>query len=318
MATLDVRNLTVSFPHFDPVRDLTFTVRAGETLALVGESGSGKSLTAMALMGLIPQPGRVTGGSILFGEHDLVTLPERDLRRIRGREIAMIFQEPITSLNPVLSIGRQIAETLRLHDGLSKRQARARVIELLDLVRIPDPARHADVYPHQISGGMRQRVMIAMAIACGPGLLIADEPTTALDVTIQSQVIDLLDRLRRELGMALILITHDLGLMAQWADRVVVMYAGRKIEEADPVALFDAPLHPYSRGLLAASPHRDRAIHYRDEALTEIPGTMASAVGQPGCPFMPRCTVSVEACGVALPSLRPIGDARLVACSLSA
>jgi len=245
-ALLEVRDLTVRFPSFDAVAGLGFAVRDGETVALVGESGSGKSLTALAIMGLVPRPGRIVTGSIRFAGRDLVGLAEPELRRLRGRDVAMIFQEPMTSLNPVLTIGFQVAETLRLHENLSARQARRRAVELLDLVRLPDPARRIDDFPHRLSGGMRQRVMIAMAIACRPRILIADEPTTALDVTIQAQVIDLLDRLRRELGMALLLITHDLGVVAQWADRVVVMYAGRKVEEADPAPLLDAPLHPYA------------------------------------------------------------------------
>ena len=315
---LEVRDLTVGFPRFDPVKALSFQVNDGETLAIVGESGSGKSLTALALVGLVPEPGRTTGGSVRLGGRDLLAMSETALRQIRGREIGMIFQEPMTSLNPVLSIGRQIAEPLRLHDGLSKRQARVRAIELLDLVRIPDPARNVDEFPHRLSGGMRQRVMIAMAIACRPRLLIADEPTTALDVTIQAQVIDLLDRLRRELGMALILITHDLGVVAQWADRVIVMYAGRKIEEAHPAVLFERPLHPYSRGLLAASPRLALHGHYRDGPLVEIPGSMASALGQPGCPFVPRCGLSQDLCSRAVPPLLEVGEARFVACPIAA
>ncbi len=317
MALLDVHDLTVAFPSVTAVAGLSFSVHESETLALVGESGSGKSLTALALMGLVPRPGRVSG-AVHFGGQDLLALPEARMRQLRGRDIAMIFQEPMTSLNPVLTIGRQIAETLRLHEGLSARAARLRAIELLDLVRIADPGRQVDSHAHRLSGGMRQRVMIAMAIACNPRVLIADEPTTALDVTIQAQVLDLLDRLRRDLGMALILITHDLGVVGQWADRVVVMYAGRKVEEADPIGLLRRPLHPYSRGLLGASPRLQARAHYRLGRLAEIPGSMASALGQAGCPFAPRCDVRQDKCDSVAPALREMGEARLVACPVAA
>ncbi len=254
MALLDVHGLGIAFPRARPVQDLSFTVGPGETVALVGESGSGKSLTALALMRLLPPRGRIESGTIRFDGRDIGTLSERRFREIRGREIAMVFQEPMTALNPVLTVGVQIAEVLRRHEGLSARAARVRAVDLLDRVRIPDPHRRVDAYPHQLSGGMRQRVMIAVAVACAPKLLIADEPTTALDVTIQAQVLDLIDGLRRDLGMAVLLITHDLGVVGQWADRVVVMYAGRRVEEAEPDALFDDPLHPYTRGRLAPRP----------------------------------------------------------------
>ena len=314
---LDVRDLTVRFPQIEPVRGLSFSVQAGETVAIVGESGSGKSLTALALMRLLPRGARIASGQAWFAGQDLLQLPDRALRRLRGREIAMVFQEPMTSLNPVRTIGWQIAEVLRQHEGLSARAAHARAIELLDVVRIPDPQRRVHDYPHHLSGGMRQRVMIAIAIACRPRLLIADEPTTALDVTIQAQVLDLLDRLRRELSMGVVLITHDLGIVAQWADRVVVMYAGREVEQALPGPLFEQPLHPYTRGLLAASPRLDQGHHYRDGPLAEIPGSITSALGQAGCAFAPRCTLARAECRSTVPPLLNAGADRRVACPVT-
>jgi oligopeptide/dipeptide ABC transporter ATP-binding protein len=314
---LEVENLTIRFPVSAPVRDLSFRVHDGETVAIVGESGSGKSLTALALMGLLPKAARIPSGRLALRGTNLLGQSEAAWRKIRGREIAMIFQEPMTSLNPVLTIGRQITEVVQQHEGLSARAARLRAIELLDLVRIADPNRRIDDYPHRLSGGMRQRVMIAIAVACRPKLLIADEPTTALDVTIQAQVLDLLDKLRRDLSMALILITHDLGIVGQWADRVVVMYAGRKVEEAFPDDLFAAPLHPYTRGLLAASPRIDTGHNYRDGPLREIPGSIVSAAGQTGCPFAPRCELVRDACHVSPPAALEARPGRLVACPVS-
>ena len=311
---LDIRNLSIGFPNTTPVRDLSFAVAPGETLAIVGESGSGKSLTALALLRLLPKTARIISGQVRLGGDDLISLPEIDMRHRRGRDIAMVFQEPMTSLNPVLTIGRQIGEVLRVHRGLSKAQARAEAAGLLDLVRIPNPGRCLDDYPHRLSGGMRQRVMIAIAVACRPKLLIADEPTTALDVTIQAQVLELLDRLRRELSLALLLITHDLGLVGQWADRVVVMYAGRKVEEASPDALFAHPLHPYTRGLLAASPRLHDNLHYRRARLSEIPGTIASALTETGCPFAPRCPDRLAVCRAQFPDERLAAPGRRVAC----
>jgi peptide/nickel transport system ATP-binding protein len=311
---LEVSDLTIRFPGTAPVRDLSFTVEAGETLAIVGESGSGKSLTALSLLRLLPPGAIIAGGAIRLAGRDLIAMDERALRDVRGREIAMIFQEPMTSLNPVLSIGWQIVEMIRRHHAIARAPARARAIELLDLVRIPEPQRRFDDYPHQLSGGMRQRAMIAMAVACGPRLLVADEPTTALDVTIQARILELLDRLRVELSMALLLITHDLGVVAQWADRVVVMYAGRKAEEAPAGALFERPLHPYTRGLLAASPRRDPRFTYRDGPLVEIPGGIASAAKEPGCPFAPRCPIAVPQCRAAVPPLTRLTEAHAVAC----
>ena len=316
---LRIDGLTVAFPADMAVRDLSLTVEAGQTVAIVGESGSGKSMTALALMRLLPRSARIAAGSARFAGRDLMALDERAMRHVRGREVAMIFQEPMTSLNPVHTIGAQIAEVLRLHEGLGRAAARTRAIELLDLVRIADPTRRVDDYPHQLSGGMRQRVMIAIAVACGPKLLIADEPTTALDVTIQAQVLDLLDRLRRDFAMGLLLITHDLGIVGQWADRVVVMYAGRKVEEGAPGALLETPLHPYTAGLLGASPRRAEGLGYREMRLAEIPGSIVSARGEAGCAFAPRCSHAVATCRAAPPPpliARP--DGRLVACPVLA
>lgn len=310
---LSVRDLNIGFGARPSVSDLSFDVMEGETLAIVGESGSGKSLTALSIMGLLPPRARFAG-NIRFGGREIAGLADRQFRRIRGAEIGMIFQEPMTSLNPVMTIGDQIIEVLREHQPLSRKAARARAIELLDLVRIPDPQRRVDDYPHRLSGGMRQRVMIAIAVACRPRLLIADEPTTALDVTIQAQVLDLLDTLRRELSMAILLITHDLGIVAQWADRVVVMYAGGKVEQGRPEALFAQPLHPYTLGLLNASPRLDDNYHYKDGLLTEIPGAISSAAGERGCPFAPRCAFAQPHCREAPPALTVLDDDRQVAC----
>ncbi|WP_322996490.1 ABC transporter ATP-binding protein [Castellaniella sp.] len=266
---LSLRHLTISFGGRAAVKQLDLDIGAGETVALVGESGCGKSTTALSILRLLPSSAQV-GGQILFEGTDLLALPEKRMRDVRGNRIGMIFQEPMTSLNPVLSVGFQVSETLRLHQGLSRQAARARAEELLDLVRIPDPRRRLDSYPHELSGGQRQRVMIAAAIACNPRLLIADEPTTALDVTIQAQILELLDTLRKDLSMSLLLITHDLGVVAQWADRVAVMYRGDKVEEADTLSLFDQPRHDYSRGLLGTALHLSDERHYRQHRLPEI------------------------------------------------
>lgn len=276
---LEVRDLRVSFGAHQAVRGLSFDIAQGETLALVGESGCGKSATALSLMRLVPTPGRVTG-SLRFDGRELLDLPPREIRDIRGRQISMIFQEPMTSLNPVLSIGAQIVETLRQHESLSKAAAFKRAVELLELVQIPDPQRRVFDYPHELSGGQRQRVMIAMAVACRPRLLIADEPTTALDVTIQAHILELLDGLRRELSMSLLLITHDLGIVAQHADRVAVMLAGEKVEEAPVARLFTQPQHPYTRGLLGASLNLADDLHYRGWKLPEI----RHGIGEDGKP----------------------------------
>lgn len=272
-ALLDVRGLDISFRGsqgpIQAVRGLDLTIQRGETLALVGESGCGKSTTALAVLRLLA-PGASLRGNIFFDGRDILALPPAELRALRGRDISMVFQEPMTSLNPVHSIGAQIIETLRRHEDLSVLAARKRAVELLDLVRIPEPQRRIDDHPHNLSGGQRQRVMIAMAVACRPRLLVADEPTTALDVTVQAQILELLDGLRREFNMALLLITHDLGLVAQWADRVAVMYGGEKVEEAPTAQLFARPAHAYTKGLLGASLHAGRSLHYTGERLPEI------------------------------------------------
>jgi peptide/nickel transport system ATP-binding protein len=313
MSLLAVEGLSVEFTGHVAVRASSFTLEAGETLALVGESGCGKSVTAFSVMRLLPPNARTTAGRILFDGQDLLAKTPAQMRDIRGKQISLIQQEPMTSLNPVLSIGLQIMEVLRRHEKVSRRQARTRAIELLDLVSIPDPHVRIDDYPHNLSGGMRQRVMIAMAVACSPKLLIADEPTTALDVTTQAQVLDLLDDLRHRLKMAVLLITHDLGVVAQWADRIAVMYAGRIVEKADIEPFFAEPLHPYSRGLLGARVDVDTEEHYLTDRLTEIPGSVGSAAAEPGCPFAPRCPIVVPGCRLTPPPLVPFGD-RSVAC----
>jgi len=280
-ALLDVRGLDVHFGRHQAVRGLDFSIAPGETLALVGESGCGKSSTALALMRLLPADARL-GGQILFEGRDLTTLPAPQLRALRGNAVSMIFQEPMTSLNPVLTIGDQVAEVLRRHQGLTSGAARRRVLELLELVRIPEPQRRIDDYPHTLSGGQRQRVMIAMAVACRPRLLIADEPTTALDVTIQEQILELLDGLRREFSMALLLITHDLAMVGQWADRVAVMHGGEIVEQGSSRQLFNGARHPYTRGLLGASLGLGAAPHYRAERLPEIASSIDPQTGARG------------------------------------
>ena len=281
MSTLiDIQGLNVAFPGHQAVRGLDLQIRSGETLALVGESGCGKSTTALALLGLLPRHARVQG-RILFEGQDLLTLPERQRCALRGDRIAMIFQEPMTSLNPVLTLGDQIGEALRLHRGATARAARARAIELLDLVRVPEPQRRVDDYPHHLSGGQRQRAMIAAAIACQPALLVADEPTTALDVTVQAQILRLLDDLRAELGMGLLLITHDLAVVGEWADRVAVMVGGEKVEEGAASTLLAQPRHPYTQGLLGASLRLDDATHYSTLRLPEIRTRLDPASGKP-------------------------------------
>ena len=287
------------------VDDVNFSVDKGEVLGIVGESGCGKSMTALSLMRLVPEPpGRIIGGTIRLDGVDLLALDEDEMRDIRGNEISMIFQEPMTSLNPVLTIGYQISEVLRLHQGLSKDAAMKRTVEMLRLVKIPEAEQRAREYPHQLSGGMRQRAMIAMALACNPKVLIADEPTTALDVTIQAQILDLILDLKERLGTAVILITHDLGVIAETAQRVIVMYAGRKVEETDVISLFDRPLHPYTNGLLASVP-RLTIMSGEEEAagrLTEIPGIVPALNELPvGCAFAPRCPHADEKCAASYP-----------------
>jgi peptide/nickel transport system ATP-binding protein len=313
MSLLAVESLSIAFPGHVAVREASFAIEPGETLALVGESGCGKSVTAFSVMRLLPSNARIASGGIRFDGKDLLAASPAEMREIRGKQISLIQQEPMTSLNPVLTIGLQIMEVIRRHEKVSRKQARARAIELLDLVSIPDAHRRIDDYPHNLSGGMRQRVMIAMAVACSPKLLIADEPTTALDVTTQAQVLDLLDGLRHRLGMAVLLITHDLGVVAQWADRIAVMYAGRIVEQAGIKPFFAQPLHPYSRGLLGARVDVDTEEHYLTDRLTEIPGSVGSAAGEQGCSFAPRCPIVVPGCRLAPPPLIVQGD-RAVAC----
>ena len=294
------------------VDDVSFEVRSGETLGLVGESGSGKSVTALSIMRLIEAPGRIASGSIRFKGRELLTLSEADMRAIRGVEISLIFQEPMTALNPVFTIGNQIAEALLVHGRTSRRTARARAVELLDAVRIPDAGRRVDDYPHQLSGGMRQRALIAMALACTPALVIADEPTTALDVTIQAEILDLLREMKSAFGLSLLLITHDLGVVAETADRVAVMYAGRIVEHGPVRAVFRNPQHPYTRGLLASMPGGTRGARLRG-----IDGSvpMLGAL-PPGCAFHPRCPDRFEPCPTAPPPDYPVGADHEARCYL--
>jgi len=283
------------------VDGVSFSVLPGETLAIVGESGCGKSVTALSVLRLIASPpGRIVSGAIRFDGRDLLGLSEAEMRRVRGNEISMIFQEPMTSLNPVMTIGKQIAETVRLHQDLSKSAAMAKAVDMLRLVKIPEPAQRAKEYPHQLSGGMRQRAMIAMALACNPRVLIADEPTTALDVTIQAQILDLILDLQKTLGTAVILITHDLAVVAETAQRVIVMYAGKKVEEAEVEELFGGPLHPYTHGLMASIPQLaviGGELPVANGRLKEIPGMVPALTNlPPGCAFAPRCAFADDRC----------------------
>jgi peptide/nickel transport system ATP-binding protein len=317
---LDVQNLkTVFFTNsglFKAVDDVSFNVRRGETLAIVGESGCGKSVSALSIMRLVPNPpGKIVGGSVVLEGRDLLALSEEEMRGIRGNRMSMIFQEPMTSLNPVMRIGDQITEAVRLHQDMTSKQAWARAVEMLRLVRIPEPERRAREYPHQLSGGMRQRAMIAMALACRPVLLIADEPTTALDVTIQAQILALIVELQKELGTGLILITHDLGVVAQTAQRVIVMYAGKKVEEASVDDLFADPRHPYTRGLMASMPAVISLGAKTDVRLNEIPGMVPSLTNLPeGCAFAPRCPLAIERCRQEYPPLQDFGGHHRAAC----
>lgn len=299
------------------VDGVTLSVRPGETLGLVGESGCGKTVTALSILRLVPDPpGRIVGGTICFDGRDLLRLPEEEMRSIRGCAISMIFQEPMTSLNPVFTVGEQVAEGIRHHQKVSRREAWDRAVEVLRRVKIPDPARRAYEYPHQLSGGLRQRVMIAMALALGPRLLIADEPTTALDVTIQAQIIELLMGLQEEMQMAVILITHDLGVIAETADRVVVMYAGRVVEEASAEQLFETPLHPYTQGLLESLPKLETGKRHR--RLTAIPGLIPNLLDLPtGCKFAPRCPKVIGDCWPTEPDLREVRPGHWARCILA-
>ena len=298
------------------VDGVSFQLRPHETLAIVGESGCGKSMTALSLMRLIPDPpGKIVSGSVKLAGRDLVALDESEMRRVRGKDMSMIFQEPMTSLNPVMRIGDQITEAVRLHRKLTSKEAWSKAVDMLRLVRIPEPEQRAREYPHQLSGGMRQRAMIAMALACRPALLIADEPTTALDVTIQAQILALIVELQQELGTGLILITHDLGVVAQTAQRVIVMYAGKKVEEAGVEALFENPRHPYTRGLMASMPAVATFGSNSDVRLVEIPGMVPSLTNlPPGCAFAPRCPLAIERCRAEYPPLQDWGDNHLAAC----
>ena len=317
---LQVEGLQTHFGMIDgvvrAVEGLSFTINAGETVAIVGESGCGKSVTSMSILRLVPTPPGKIAGRILFQGRDLLACSDAEMRAIRGKDISMIFQEPMTSLNPVLTIGRQIGESLRLHEGLSAREAERRAVEILTLVGIPAPARRVKEYPHQLSGGMRQRVMIAIALACNPKLLIADEPTTALDVTIQAQILDLMRDLQHRLGSAIMLITHDLGVVAEMAERVVVMYAGRKVEEGGVRDIFARPLHPYTRGLLGAVPKLGSSIGSATRSkLTEIGGQVPS-LRQPivGCPFASRCPSVTDICRSMAPAVEEKRPGHWVAC----
>lgn len=309
MALLEITDLQVHFKTFKgvnrAVEGLSFSVEEGETLAVVGESGSGKSVTSMSVLGLLPRRAAGLRGSIRFRGVELLDIGERQMRRIRGNEISMIFQEPMTALNPVMTVGWQLMEALRLHRDMGRSKARARAREMLEVVGIPEASRRLSEYPHQLSGGMRQRVMIAMALACEPKLLIADEPTTALDVTIQAQILDLMRSLKDRVGTSIIIVTHDLGVVAEMADRVVVMYAGRKVEEAPVHALFARPHHPYTIGLLGAMPRLGSSQDDENADLNEIPGQVPSMLGlHKGCVFANRCYKARAACHEHAPGQR--------------
>jgi peptide/nickel transport system ATP-binding protein len=319
MALLDIRGLKTHFKTEDgwlhAVDGVDLTVERGETVCVVGESGCGKTVTAMTILKLIPMPpGRIVAGEVLWQGRDLVPLDNAGMRRVRAKEIAIVFQEPMTSLNPVYTVGEQIAESVRLHGGFSRRSALDKAAEMLKLVHIPSPERRIHDYPHQFSGGMRQRVMIAMALACNPQLLIADEPTTALDVTIQAQILDLLNELKSRLGMSILLITHAMGVVAEMAQRVVVMYAGKVVEEASAAELFARPRHPYTQGLIRSIPRIDRAATHRVR-LESIAGNVPKLIEPAeGCRFAPRCKYAIPACTAATPALREIVPGHKAAC----
>src|SRR5688572_23943992 len=313
---LSVQNLTTVFDvpgrPVVAVDNVSFEIRKGETLGLVGESGSGKSVTAFSVLQLLPPPGRVAGGRVLFQGRDLLALPEQEIRKVRGAGIGLIFQEPMAALNPVMRVGAQIAEGLRVHGLATKYEARTRAIDLLRAVRITDPEKRVDDYPHQLSGGMRQRVMIAVALACRPPLVIADEPTTALDVTVQAQILELLRDMKEQLHLSLLLITHDLGVIAETADRVAVMYAGRIVEEGAVRDIFRRPLHPYTQGLLASIPGEGAGSRLR--AIEGVVPNLATL--PPGCTFAPRCPYRMDVCTTAVPALVEIDAAHKVRCYL--
>ena len=319
---LQIKDLRTFFDTRDgtvrAVNGVSLELYAGETLCIVGESGCGKSVTAMTILGLLPKPpARIESGEIFFQGTDLLKLNEEEMRAIRGNEISMIFQEPMTSLNPVLTIGRQISEVISLHQGVSDRVARDRAVEILDRVRVPDAHQRVKEYPHQLSGGMRQRAMIAMALSCNPKILIADEPSTALDVTIQAQILDLMRELRDDFGTSIILITHDLGVVAEMGERVLVMYAGGKVEEASVEELFHYPLHPYSEGLMTSIPRLNESLAGNGDRvrLQEIPGMVPSLIEEiPGCLFAPRCSYASEKCEVESPQLAEHRKQHYAAC----
>jgi len=320
-ALLSVQGLTVGFGRTNDrvtaLQDVSFTLRRGETLALVGESGSGKSLTALSIMGLLPAGAAIVAGQVMLDEDDLLRRTRNELVHTRGRRIAMVFQEPMTSLNPVVTIGRQLTEGMEFHLGTGRKQAEAKAIDLLGLVGLTNPEQRLRQYPHQLSGGMRQRVMIAMALACEPDLIIADEPTTALDVSIQAQIIDLMLALKARLGTAVLLITHDLGVVAEMADRIAVLYAGHVVEVAEATELFDAPRHPYTEGLLAAVPRLDQLVAetFGRTRLAELPGGVPAINERPaGCPFTPRCPLATTRCAEAMPPMTQLSPTRSVAC----
>ena len=315
---LEVKNLKTQFQMkkgiVKAVDDVSFSIHAGEVLAVVGESGSGKSVTSLSIMGLLQSPGRIVGGEILFKEEDLLKKSRKQMQEIRGNEISMIFQEPMTSLNPVYRIKDQLAESIMLHMKLKKKEAYERAVEMLELVGIPSARERANDYPHQMSGGMRQRVMIAMALSCNPELLIADEPTTALDVTIQAQILDLLNLMREKFHMAVMLITHDLGVVSETADRVIVMYCGKIMEEAAVDDIFRHPMHPYTVGLIRSIPSLDDD---QDESLYMIRGMVPNPMNMPkGCPFSDRCDRCMERCKEEMPELREREDGHKVRCFL--
>ena len=319
MALLEIDQLQTHFRTPDGINravdGVSFQIEAGQTLAVVGESGCGKSVTAMSILRLVPEPPGKMAGAIRFQGKNLLECSDAEMRQIRGNEISMIFQEPMTSLNPVLTVGRQIGETLRLHQKLSKAEATERAVEMLTLVGIPEPHRRVGEYPHQLSGGMRQRVMIAIALACSPKLLIADEPTTALDVTIQAQILDLMRDLKARVGAAIMLITHDLGVVAEVADQVVVMYAGRKVEEAPVGELFANPRHPYTQGLLGAVPKLGHSLTGTTERLAEIPGLVPSLKKRiDGCVFAGRCPKVADLCRQVAPGLELKAAGHIAAC----
>jgi oligopeptide/dipeptide ABC transporter ATP-binding protein len=312
---LEIAGLSTSFTTrsgvIRAVDNVSLSLRAGRVLGLVGESGCGKTITALSILKLVPPPGKITAGKILFEGRDLLTLADEEMRQVRGARISMVFQEPMTALNPVFTVGNQISEVLTTHQDISDREALDRSVELLQSVGIPSPEKRVHEYPHQLSGGMRQRVVIAMAIACRPSLVLADEPTTALDVTIQAHILELLARIQAEMGMAMVLVTHDLGLIAERAHEVAVMYAGRLVEKADTAALFAEPLHPYTRGLMASIP---RPGESRRARLRTIPGSVPKLSDLPqGCTFAPRCDIRIDQCEVE-PELVEVKPGHLVRC----